>query len=113
MHSQDNFLEALSRFSAPRPSQIEYRIYYDNDTGEVLNYTNEDLPGDYIIVDRETFARHRFDCTIKNGKIVPLRQPIGKLAPAAEGTPCHAQDITIIVLPGTTAQYWSMRTYED
>ncbi len=113
MQSQDDFWEALNNFDLPSTTQIEYRIYYNKITGEILNYTNEILSGDYIVVDRETFARHRFDCTIKDGKIVPFRQPIGKLAPAAEGTPCHAQDVSIIATSGTPVQHWKLHTYES
>lgn len=106
------FAKALQSFHPPAPKKIEYRIYYDVKSGTVLNYTNEDLPGDYITVDVETFAKHRFDCLIKDGKIVPFRLPIGKLVPSDQGTRCHHKDICIVVESGP-AQHWNMRTYED
>lgn len=113
MDSSDEFLQALKSFLPPRPAEIEYRVYYDASTGQILNYTNEILPGDYITVDRETFARHRFDCSVKDGKIVPFRLPIGKLVPSSTGTPCHAKDICLIESDPQSTQHWSMHTYED
>lgn len=113
MDSFSELIKALENFSPPVASAIEYRVYYDPESGDVLNYTNDDLPGTYIIVDRETFARHRFDCKIKNGKIVPYRLPIGKLVPSTTGTPCMINDVCLIVQSETTAQHWKLRTYED
>lgn len=115
MENENAFLEALAAFQKqqrPVPT-IEYRIYYEAETGKILNYTNDELPGDYIVVDRETFARHRFDCVIRDGKIVPYKLPLGKLIPSDTGTPCHPDDISIIVGANETPQYWRMHTYED
>lgn len=111
--TDDEFLKALRLFQPPLPREIEFRVYYNTNTGEILNYTNDDLPGDYILVDQETFARHRFDCKIKDGKIVPYRLPVGKLIPGDSGTPCASDDISIIASEAQPRQHWSMHTYED
>lgn len=113
MDSKNNFLAALAAFQPQSPVAIEYRIYYDRDSGQVLNYTNDDVPGDYIVVDKDTFARHRFDCLIRDGKIVPYRLPIGKLVPSESGVACDPEDITVISVDGSSSQHWRMRTYED
>ena len=112
MNDDQEFLAALSAFQSSPPKQIEFRIYYDRGTGKILNYTTDDQPGDFIVVDRETFAKHRFDCTIRDGKIVPYKLPIGKLVPGQKGISCHPKDICIVV-DQEPALHWSMKTYED
>lgn len=109
----DEFLKAYAGIEWPGPIVIEYRIYYDVETGRVIDYTNEQRPGTFIKVDRETFARHRFDCVVKDGKLVFPREPLGKLVPAGKGTVCHVRDITIIVDESQPHQRWTMKTYED
>ena len=95
---------------APKP--IEYRIYYDPNSGQILNYTNECLEGTYILVSREIFSHHRFEYKIKNGKLIAPTQSVGKLLPDKNGTPCHPLDITIIVTD-SNAQHWKNHTYDD
>lgn len=113
MDNLSEFIKALREFVPLTSRKIEYRVYYDATTGEVLNYTNEELSGTYIIVDRETFAQHRFDCKIKNGKMVPFKEPIGKLLPSDEGTPCMPNDICLVAAPNSPSIFWKMHTYED
>lgn len=113
MDNNEEFLKALAAFRPVVPKAIEYRVYYDPATGQIQSYTNDDLPGDFIVVDRDTFAKHRFDCVIKNGQLVPYRPPVAKLTPAADGTACHASDVAIIAGPGNPITNWKMKTYED
>lgn len=107
----DEFLKAWQQVTWSTPT-IEYKIYYDPDSGTVLDYTTDDLPGTYIIVDKDTFHCHRFDITIKDGKIIPMRNKVGKLRPDITGTPCHPADITIIT-DQTPVIYWKTHTYDD
>jgi len=92
---------------------IEFRVYYDVDTGKILDYTTDNLPGNYIIVDRDTFHFHRFDWTIQNGKITPPKNTIGKLYPDSVGTPCDPRDITIVVPDSEPNIKWKIRTHEN
>ena len=109
----DEFLKAWNEVHWPVAPVIEYRIYYDPATGVILDYTNEIRKGTYIAVDRETFAKHRFDLKIKKGILVKAVATVGKLQPATEGQPCYPTDITIIVEPLEPATLWKMHTYDD
>ena len=113
MDANNAFLSALAGLKSVNPKEVEFRIYYDKDSGEILNYTNEDLPGEYILVDKETFARHRFDCLIRNGKIIPYRLPLAKLIPSDHGVACVPGDVTILADSETSAQFWRIKTYEQ
>jgi len=108
----DEFIKALANVKWPVPVAIEYRVYYDPVTGNVTNYTNADLPGVYLLVDRETFANHRFDVKVVNGKLVrPNIFSVGKLVIGTSGAACHPDDITILS-DEPTSIYWSFRQYE-
>lgn len=112
MDNNDTLAAALAAFSFSKPKEIEYRVYYDPETGSILNYTNEELPGDYILVDKDVFARHRFDCSIKDGKMIPYRLPMAKLVPGDQGTACDPNDITLLVSIDAPHQFWRIKTYE-
>ena len=111
----DEFTKAWNEFqwSTTPPPPIEFRVYYDSATGEILYYTTESHAGDYILVDKDTFHRNRFDWCVKNGKMHAPMLLRAKLRPDTIGTACHAQDITIIAQQGDPVQYWKNHTYED
>jgi hypothetical protein len=107
----DEFWKAVDAVDWSRPREIEFRVYYNPDTGEVLNYTNENLPGDYILVDRDTFHRHRFDMKVRDGKLISPVPPIPKLVPGEKGQGCHPHDITILSTENPI--HWQIKTYEQ
>ena len=93
----------------------EFRLYYD-DTGAIICYTGEDLPGKYIVIDAMTFAECRHDIKVIDGKIVKLNDlvTISKLAPSTTGIRCASEDACIIVdnsYIGKTIT-WDIKTYE-
>jgi hypothetical protein len=116
MDATSEFLKAWAELelSAAQPKPIiEYRIYYDSDSGVILDYTNEIREGTYLIVDRETFIKHQFNLKVKNGKLVGIKPTVGKLVPGTEGVACHPNDITIVVDPTSSSTFWNNQTYDD
>lgn len=109
----DEFLKAWSEIQWPDNPAIEYRIYYDSETGAVLDYTNDIREGTYITVDCDTFARHRFDLRVVKGKLVTAAPAVGKLRPAETGQACHPTDVTIIVDSAGPATFWKNHTYDN
>ena len=110
----DNFIKAWMEMQSTltEPTPVEYRIYYDLDSGKILDYTTEQREGSYILVEKEIFAQHRFEYVVRNGKLISPNNSIGKLTPSQNGTPCHPADITIIVAD-SNAQHWKNRTYDN
>jgi hypothetical protein len=89
---------------------IFYRLYY-NDLGHPTCYTMEDLPGNYIDIDKDTFARSPSNVRVRNGKLVDIsHNTTSKLVPSEFGTPCDANDVTIVDANSTTT--WGKKTYE-
>lgn len=98
--------------AAPEPQLIFYRLYYDSATGRPLFYSMEDLPGTYITIDAETYARSSMRIRVRDGKIIPVLLPgPNKLVPGT-GTTCHPNDVTLVV-PHTHAHIsWSLKKHD-
>lgn len=104
----DEFFGALENMPLPQP--VFYRLYYEGE--RPLFYSMEDLPGTYIEVTPEQYARGLMRVCVRDGKIVPITwQTAQKLTPSDLGTLCHLQDVAIVVKENGT--YWSKRTYES
>lgn len=91
------------------PASIFYRLYY-NDQGRPVCYTMEDLPGNYIEVDRETYLAGSFDVQVVNQKLIHLSRfsQVAKLKPSdSTGTACDPRDICVVVGPDQTHVKWN------
>ena len=107
-----NFFEALKTRTPIEKTEHEFRLYYDRETGSPLFYSMEDKEGDYIVVDKETYAESPTSIRIVDGKIKKyVVRDISKLVQGGNDTTCHNDDITIVVNESGTN--WSLRQYED
>ena len=91
---------------------IFYRLYY-NDDGTPVCYSMEDLPGNYIEIDAETYHRTPANVRIVNGKLkeIKLAGLVKKLVPGDCGTACYPRDICIVTDSQSNTK-WSIKTYE-
>lgn len=108
----DAFFEALNSLPKQEPVELEYRLYYDSETGEPLFYTSTDEPGTYIVVDKTAYNIGNYHCVVKDEKIINLNI-IGayrKLVPSNTGVTTHANNVMIIA---KTGQHWTTKTYES
>lgn len=89
-----------------------YRLYY-NDQGYPLFYAAEDLPGNYIEVDRATFANAPTNVRVVDNQLKIIKHVISsKLKPGDDGTPCHIQNVSIVVNDLVPHTKWSLSTNE-
>lgn len=97
----------------PLPIDHPHRLYHD-DAGRVLFYSMEDLPGTWIAVDSETYARARHDVRVVDGTIVELPRvaEVAKLRPSSEGVCCDPRDICMIVSADQPHVKWRLSTCE-
>ena len=95
----------------PEPQPVFWRLYY-NAAGEPITYSMEDLPGTYIEVDAETFARSPQNVRVREGQLIELKSAVRRLVPADTGTPCHPDNVAIVVDEKEPHQRWSMKTHE-
>ena len=95
----------------PEPRPIFWHLYY-NDAGEPITYSMEHLPGTYIEVDAETYARAPMNVRVRDGQLIELKSAVRRLAPTDTGTACHPNNVAIVVAETEPYQRWSMKTYE-
>ena len=108
MITWDEILE-IHRNLPPPPPPPTFRLYYDQH-GRPIVYNMEDLPGNYIEVDRETYVLSPTNAKVIDGKLVILLPTVSeKLRPSETGTPCHPCDVSIVDSDSTT--YWSKHHY--
>jgi hypothetical protein len=76
---------------------VEFRLYHDN--GKFLRYSCEELNGEYIVIDAETYALGNPHVQVIDGKIEPLTfgLELYKLIKARKGISCPIEDIAIVV----------------
>ena len=99
------------------PEPIEFRVYYNETTGNVICYTCEKLEeGSYLLVNGDIFAEARMDVKVIEGELIKNDDGlfITKLIPGDTGVLCSTEDVTIIVDEEYTGNtmYWSTKQYE-
>jgi hypothetical protein len=112
MADLDQFLRESYELLPPLPeARQEYRVYFD-DQGQLLFYSMEDLPGNYVVVDREFFAGSPTNVRLRNGKLVVITSATSsKLVPAVDGVSCDLRDVAVIS-NGIPCQKWIKRDYD-
>jgi hypothetical protein len=99
-------------FDVPDTNPVFFRLYYDR-TGVPLFYSMEDLPGTYIEIDADAYARSSMQVRVRDGKIVQIScRPAEKLTPGKIGTSCHIQDVAIVHTSNNSTK-WSKKIHEE
>ena len=96
------------------PEPVEFRLYY-KENGSVDFYTCEKPAGNYIVIDKNTFAEMRYDIKIIDGKITRIvpGMTISKLKPDNDGQSTANADVSVIVNNDyTDQQKWKLHTHE-
>jgi hypothetical protein len=110
----ENFWQAWNNMVWPDAQPISLRLYYNADGTPEL-YTMENLPGDYIEVDAETYALRSFGVRVIDQQLVhvqPKRQ-INKLQPNPDnGISCDPSDVCVVVDKTQPHIKWSIQTNE-
>ena len=97
----------------PEPLPVSYRLYHD-DQGRPLFYSMETVPGTYIEIDQTTFARSASNVRVRDGKLIEITwATTTKLVPGNSGSPCHPDNVAVIVTEDQPHTKWSKKTYES
>lgn len=106
------FFEALKNLKPRKSTELEYRLYYDPDTGNPLFYTSTHESGTYIVIDKQTYDTSNYHCIIKSGKIINLTttRVYSKLVPSDTGITTHTENVMIVT---ETGKNWAIKTYEN
>jgi len=106
--------ELIKLFQAmPEPPQPFFRLYYD-DQGIPLFYSMEDRTGTYIEITPEEYHCGASNVRVRNGKLVEVTwTTTTKLVPGNSGSPCHPDNVAVIVAEDQPHTRWSKKTYES
>lgn len=103
--TEEEFWAALAPMAPPVP--VFFRLYYD-EQGYPLFYSMEDLPGNYIEIDADTW-HNPGNIQVIDGKIVKIKTAVAhKLIPGSVGTACHPVDVTVVVSENEPNTKWSL-----
>jgi len=90
----------------------EYRLYYD-ENGMPLFFTSQDVPGNYVVVDQQTYLHSPGHIRVVDGKLKILKVSFGKkLVPAVLGRACDPRDICVVVAEDQPCTRWTLK-HED
>ena len=105
--NEEEFWAALA--PQPAPSPPIYRLYYD-ELGNPLFYSMEDVPGNYIDIDHETYATSPPHIRVVKGKLIILKTSVvHKLKPGETGVTCDPQDVCVVVDESHPHTKWSLK----
>ena len=109
----ENFWLALAE-PVLEPAPIFFRLYY-NERGEPVSYSMDDLPGNYIEIDAETYHRSSVNVRVVDGKLVPVvyKRPTSKLKPGTAGTACSTENVSVVVPESQPHIKWSLKSNES
>jgi hypothetical protein len=111
----ENTDDSIFVWNAPIIEKSELRLYYD-EQGCVICYSGQQLEGNYVIVDDQTFAEGRYDLRVFDGKLIKnsTHATIVRLTPSISGTLCATEDLSVIVSDQDEVekQYWKLTVYE-
>jgi hypothetical protein len=87
----------------------EYRLYYD-ENGFPLFYSMEQLPGNYIVVDQETYLNGPKHIRVLNGKLVVYQTNFAKkIVPVGYGQACDPRNVCVVVGVDQPHINWSLK----
>ena len=73
-----------------------------------------DEPGTYIEITSEQYRRNNSNVRVRDGKLVEVTwQTTAKLIPGDSGTPCHPNNVAVVVAVDQPHTRWSKQTYES
>jgi len=99
--------------AALEPQQPFFRLYYD-DQGNPLFYSMADEPGIYIEISQEQYHRNNSNVRVRDGQLVEVTwSTTTKLVPSNSGSPCHHDNVAVIVAEDQPHTKWSKQTYES
>jgi hypothetical protein len=107
----ENFWAAWAIPATP-PILPFYRLYHD-EQGYLLFYSMEDVPGNYIEIDQETFAASSPRVKVIDGQLYHIKTSrVLKLVPADQGQACDPRDVAVITTE-SNKQYWKVKTTDE
>lgn len=106
-----NFFKAITNMKHVTKVAPKYMLYYNKDNGKPLFYSMDEVDGDFVVVDAETYVHANYNLYVKGGVLIKkIYKDISKLTQHGNETTCYDTDISIVSNNGTA---WSLRSYDS
>lgn len=106
--SQEFWEQVNSLVTGTQSKELKFRLYYC-DHGRPIVYTMEELDGNYIEVDRLTYLEASMNVRVQDKKLIKINTPtFKKLSPSTVGTPCHPDNVAVVVTQDQPHILWSL-----
>ena len=107
--TEEEFWSILHNQPEVVPVVFEFRLYHD-ENGFPLFFSTEDKPGNYIVVDQETYYGSSSNIRVVNGKLKKYYITFGKkLVPSEIGQSCDPRDVCVIVSTDQQHIKWNLK----
>jgi hypothetical protein len=108
--TEQEFWAALA--PGPEPDPPRFRLYHD-EQGWPLFYSMEEVAGNYIEIDRDTYQNPPTRVRVVDGKLKVLSSyQSEKLVPGSNGVPCATTDVCVVVDHTHPHTKWNLEKYD-
>lgn len=105
------FWEAIQTLpAAVDPAPIFFRAYYNADTGEIIEYSQQERDLPYIDITAAEYAESRYTLRVKNGKLVEPVPSTRKLVRSTEPTAFSADPDNIAII-SSSGVFWKVKEF--
>jgi len=110
--SEEEFFGIINSQPKIEFKKPEYRLYYD-ENGLPLFFTSQDLPGNYVVVDQQTYLHAPGHIRVVKGQLKTFNLMLGKkLVPSTAGQACDPRDVCVVVSEDQPHTRWHLK-HED
>lgn len=100
MDDLTDIINAIKLIQQKQPAPIQYRLYYDIQTGIPLKYSVQDEEGDYIVISFKEYEEASWTVKVINKKIVqPVHPRFLIMYESTGGFSVDPYDWTVLVEP--------------
>jgi hypothetical protein len=111
--TEEEFFSIWQNQATAPPAEPEYRLYHDDD-GFPLFFSMEPLPGNYIVVNQETYLNSPKQIRVVDGKLIVYTINFTKkIVPSGSGQACDIRNVCVIVDHDRPHIKWSLKQQDS
>jgi hypothetical protein len=109
---EQQFIELFNQTTKQnKPVDLVYKLYYNKETGNTIQYTTDELEGDYIEITKQQYAESRYDSLVIDGVLTSVTEVESwtKIVLDNEGVACR--DNNAMIVDSNSNTRWKVKTY--
>ena len=105
------FWEAVQQLEQqPEAPPVFFRAYYNADTGEIIEYSQQERDLPYIDITAAEYAESRYSLRVKNGQLVEPVPVARKLVRSSEPTGFSTDPLNVAIA-APNGVFWKVKEY--